>query len=151
MPYCSFLTKRFYCHINFEFCTSPKAAKYLYEYVTKGNDRAMVPSVLEEKTEQPRDEIAEYKDLRSVRSSEATWHLMGFSINERYTPVQALCVHMEDQQQVVFDEGTADVAFEKQRETELTAFFKLNLELREGNIMEVESMPKYVDLPKKFS
>ena len=46
VPYCPFLTKRFGCHINFEFCTSPKAAKYLYKYVTKGSDRAMVVTVL---------------------------------------------------------------------------------------------------------
>ena len=71
VPYCPFLTKRFGCHINFEFCTSPKAAKYLYKYVTKGSDRAMVVTVLEG---QPRDEISEYEDLRSVGSSEATWH-----------------------------------------------------------------------------
>jgi hypothetical protein len=107
----------------------------------------MVVTVLEG---QPRDEISEYEDLRSVGSSEATWHLMAFPITERYPPVQALRVHTEDQQQVVFDEGSEEVALEKQRETELTAFFKLNLELRDENVMEVKLMPKYVDLPKKF-
>ena len=130
VPYCPFLTKRFGCHINFEFCTSPKAAKYLYKYVTKGSDRAMVVTVLEGQAEQPPDEISDYEDLRSVGSSEATWHLMAFAITDRYPPVQALRVHTEDQQQVVFDEGTEEVALEKQRETELTAFFNLNLELR---------------------
>ena len=75
---------------------------------------------------------------------------MAFPMTERYPPIQALRVHTEDQQQVVFDEGTEEVALEKQRETELTAFFKLNLELREENVMEVETMPKYIDLPKKF-
>ena len=42
VPYNPFLSLRYNCHINVEFCTSPKAAKYLYKYVTKGHDRAMV-------------------------------------------------------------------------------------------------------------
>ena len=52
-------------------------------------------------TETPRDEITEYEDLRSVGSSEATWHLMAFPITNRYPPVHALRVHTEDQQQVI--------------------------------------------------
>ena len=86
----------------------------------------MVATVIENQAEEPRDEIADYEDLRSVGSSEATWHLMAFPIADRYPPVQALRVHLEDQQQVVFDEGTEVEALEKQRETELTAFFQLN-------------------------
>jgi hypothetical protein len=83
----------------------------------------MVATVLEEHAGQARGEITEYEDLRSVGSSEATWHLMAFPITGRYPPVR---VHTEDQQQVVFDEGTEEEALEQQRETELTAFFKLN-------------------------
>ena len=52
------------------------------------------------------------EDLRSVGSSEATWHLMAFPITDRYPPVHALRVHTEDQQQVVFDEGTEEEALE---------------------------------------
>ena len=146
VPYNPYLSLRYDCHINVEFCTSPKAAKYLYKYVTKGSDRAMVSTVVGE----ARDEITEYEDLRSVGSSEATWHLMAFPITDRYPPVQALRVHTEDQQQVVFDEGTEEEALEKQRETELTAFFKLNIKLREEDHLDPESMPNYIYLPKKF-
>ena len=42
VPYNPFLCLRFNCHINIEICSSPLAAKYLYKYVTKGPDRAMV-------------------------------------------------------------------------------------------------------------
>ena len=149
VPYSPFLCLRYDCHINVEFCTSPKAAKYLYKYVTKGSDRAMVATTLLGENEQPRDEITEYEDLRCVGSSEATWHLMAFPITDRYPPVHALRVHTEDQQQVVFDEGTEEEALEKQRETELTAFFKLNEKLgNEGS--ESHLMPTYINLPKKF-
>ena len=150
VPYCPFLSLRFNCHINVERCTSPKAAKYLYKYVTKGSDRAMVATVMEDQDGQPRDEIAEYEDLRSVGSSEATWHLMAFPITDRYPPVYALRVHTEDQQQVVFNEGTEEEALERQRDTELTAFFELNNELLEDLDFDNALLPKYVDLPKMF-
>ena len=63
MPYNPFLSLRYNCHINVEKSTSPRNAKYLYKYVTKGPDRAMVSAELQNE-EHPRDEIANYRDLR---------------------------------------------------------------------------------------
>ena len=145
VPYNPYLSLRFNCHINVEKCTSAKASKYLYKYVTKGSDRAMVATVEEG---QQRDEIKQYVDLRSVGSSEATWHLLAFPIARRYPPVQTLRVHLEDQQQVVFDEGTEEEALERQRETELTAFFKRNVE-HQGQ-QQVDEQPTYIDMPKLY-
>ena len=150
VPFNPFLSLRYNCHINVEFCTSPKAAKYLYKYVTKGHDRAMIATVIESQAKnEPRDEMKEYEDLRSIGSSEATWHLMAFPIAERYPPVQALRVHLENLQQIVFDEGTEEDALENQRETELTAFFRLNAELKEDRD-DQPSQLTYIDLPKKY-
>ena len=73
VPYNPLLSLRYNCHINVEFCTSPKAAKYLYKYVTKGHDRAMIATVLDvQAINELRDEIKEYEGLRSIRSSEVT-------------------------------------------------------------------------------
>ena len=30
------------CHCNVEVCCSPKVTKYIYRYITKGGDRAMI-------------------------------------------------------------------------------------------------------------
>ena len=144
VPYNPYLSLRYNCHINVEFCASPKAAKYLYKYVTKGNDQAMVAT---EVNDQPRDEISEYQDLRSVGSSEAVWHLLGFPITKQYPAVKALRVHLEEQQQIVFDAEAEIDALENQRDTELTAFFSYNREARE-NGESLEDLPKYVDMPK---
>ena len=146
VPYCPFLSLRFNCHINVELCTSPNAAKYLYKYVTKGNDRAMVTAEVEGQAAEPRDKITEYVDLRSVRSSEAAWHILAFLIAKRYLPVQALRIHMQDQQQVVFEEGTEETALEQQRKTELTAFFQIN----SVQAVQAQSLPMYVDMPKLY-
>ena len=150
VPYIAFLSLRFDCHINGELCSSPKAAKYLYKYATKGSDRAMVATEVGGQTDTSRDEITQYEDLRLVGSSEATWHLMAFPIARRYPPVQALRVHTEDQQQVVFDEGAEEETLERQRETELTAFFTLNAKLSSDEGTDIQSLPTYVEVPKQF-
>ena len=142
VPYNPYLSLRYDCHINIEVCTSVKAAKYLNKYTTKGNDRARVGTHIEG---EPIDEIKEYQDLRCVGSSEATWHIMGFEIAERFPSVQALRVHLEEQQQVIFDEDTEEEALERCRDTELTAFFSYNLSVpAEDRPM----LPTYVDMPK---
>ena len=51
--------------------------------------------------------------------------------------------HLEDEQQVVFDEGSEETILEKARSTELTGFFDYNAKFPETDL-------KYVDFPKKF-
>ena len=55
-----------------------------------------------------KDEIEEYEDLRSVGSSEATWHLLNFNIAKKHPAVYALRCPLEEEQKVVFDEGEED-------------------------------------------
>jgi hypothetical protein len=42
VPYNPYLTMRYQCHINVEVCNSITVVKYLYKYVYKGHDRALV-------------------------------------------------------------------------------------------------------------
>ena len=53
---------------------------------------------------------------------------------------------MENQQQIVFDEGTEEEAMERQRETELTAFFLHNGEHQ----LEEDIQPTYIDMPELY-
>ena len=140
IPYNPHLSRRYGCHINVECCASPKAAKYLYKYVTKGNDRARVATEIEG---EPRDEIQEYQDLRSVRSSEATYRIMGYNISENKPAVMALRIHLKEQQQVVFDINMEVEALENQRNTELTAFFTYNQSLNAN-----DPKPMYMEMPE---
>ena len=145
VPYNPSMLLRYNCHINIECCASPKATKYLFKYVTKGNDRAMVSTEIDG---QPRDEITEYQDLRSVGSSEAAWHLLNFPITDRYPAVMALRVHLKDEQQVVFDVHSETEALENQRNTELTAFFDYNRVALDVEGLDRSELCKYVDMPK---
>ena len=141
VPYSPILSLRYNCHINVEVCVSPTAAKYLYKYVTKGPDRAMVSAEVDgQQVAAPTDEIQQYEDLRSVGSSEATWHLMAFPIAKKHPAVYALRIHLEEEQQVVFNEGDEENALERQRNTELTAFFHFNKTATDKHM--------YVDMPK---
>ena len=91
-----------------------------------------------------KDEIDEYRDLRSVGSSEAAWHIFNFNIAKKHPAVYALRCHLEDEQQVVFDEGNEEEVIEKMRDTELTKFFDYNMKFPDSDV-------KYVDFPKKFT
>ena len=84
IPYSPFLSLRYNCHINVEICNSARAAKYLYKYVCKGSDRAMVSTEIEG---QAIDEVNEYQDLRSIGSMEATWGLFCYSIAQKFPAV----------------------------------------------------------------
>jgi hypothetical protein len=42
VPYNPHLLLRFNAHINVEYCASVKAVNYLYKYIFKGHDRAVV-------------------------------------------------------------------------------------------------------------
>ena len=63
VPYNPLLSLLFNCHINVEKSNSARNTKYLYKYLTKGPDRTMV-SIEPDGEEGPRDEIADFKDLR---------------------------------------------------------------------------------------
>ena len=147
VPYSPFLSLRYNCHINVEVCMSPMAAKYLFKYVTKGVDRAMVRTEIvedTEKVEEEKNEIKEYIDMRSIGSSEACWHIFNMNVAKNTPAVFVMRVHMEEEQHIVFDIGNEQQVLEKQRCTELTAFFEYNLQNANTQIT-------YVDFPEKFT
>ena len=140
VPHSRLLLLRYNCHINVELATSPLAAKYLYKYVTKGSDRAMVRTDVEGRE---KDEVEDYLDLRSIGSSESAWHLLGFPIAKKFPAVYAMRIHLEDEQQVVFDEGTEEAAVEVPRDTELVAFFKYNEKDKLSHLKKPDGQKSY--------
>lgn len=124
VPYSPYLCLKYNAHINVEVCVSAIAAKYLFKYVTKGVDRAMVRI----DGQGFRDEITEYQDRRSIGASEAVWRIFKYFISERYPAVYALRVHLPNQQTVTFQEGQERQVLQRDsaRKTELTEFFTFN-------------------------
>ena len=99
MPYNSFLSIKYNCHINVEVATTVTAVKYLFKYVYKGNNRSVfVPHT----SEQSVDEIADYLDGRYISPAEACYRLFAYDITEHFPSVTRLAVHLEDEQSVAF-------------------------------------------------
>ena len=146
VPHNPVLSLKYNAHINIEYCNDPRAAKYLYMYVTKGSDRTMVRAEIEGAE---KDEIDEFKDRRSTGSGEAAHRLFAFPVAKKFPAVYALRIHLENEQTVIFEEDDFENAMELQKQTELTAFFKYNRE-HPQNPGE-EPLPRYVDFPKKFT
>ena len=102
-----------------------RSVKYLYKYVYKGPDRAVV-SIRDEKNE--KNEIAKYLNSRYVSAIEAYQRLFNFGLQERSHKVERLPVHLHNQQNVTFrdDEGEEITIFlEKSSHTKLTRYFEI--------------------------
>ena len=69
------------------------AYKYLYKYVYKGPDMAVVTLEMDG-DEQTVDEIKRYIDGRYISASEAFWRFFRFSMHEEWPNVMPLSVHL---------------------------------------------------------
>ena len=115
------------------------AVKYLYKYVYKGSDRAVV--------EVGTDEIQRYLDGRYFSAQEACWRLLDFEIHAKSPGVIRLHVHLEGDQVVHFRDAdiVADIAERPGKETTLTAWFKAN-----SAYPDAAKGIKYHDFPNHF-
>jgi hypothetical protein len=127
-------------------CSSTKACKYLFKYIQKGGDRAMVRTDAAGVQEaRARDEIDEYHDARSIGACEAAWRLFGFPLADCVPNVQTLPCHLENGQRVQFEEGQARAVLEGEPSvTMLTAWLALNRAAPAG----ADPPPRYIDMPK---
>ena len=107
VPYNKYLSTKYDCHINVEICSTVKAVKYLYKYVYKGHDKA----IIELKENQPEkfksiehDEVKRYIYSRYVSDCEAFWRIFGFSLHEEFPNVYRLAVHLEGEESLIWNE-----------------------------------------------
>lgn len=119
VPYNPYLLMRFQCHINVEICTSIIAVKYLFKYLFKGSDSALV--------ELDSNEITRYITGRYVSATESLWRIFSYPIIHHYPHVQHLQIHSHH-----------DV-----RPTTLTAWFLLNTTDPEARNITYVDIPNY--------
>ncbi|KAI9084653.1 hypothetical protein K1719_033435 [Acacia pycnantha] len=108
VPYNATLLKLFGGHLNIEKTNQSRAIKYLFKYISKGNDRVIAG--IYNKNDQPGsqqsfDEISHYLNCRYVSSCEASWRIFGFDIHHRHPPVERLSFHLPQQQSIYYKEG----------------------------------------------
>ena len=109
--------------------------KYLFGYVYKGYDRAMLEFTRKhaENPEIRSDEIKMYLDCRVVGNSEALWRIYDFPMQEMDPAVERLAVHLEGEQTVNFPETAPLPAIVAggPPDTTLTAWYDLNRRIHE--------------------
>ncbi|XP_053152157.1 uncharacterized protein LOC128344988 [Hemicordylus capensis] len=143
VPYNPFLALKYNCHINVEVCASIKSVKYLFKYVYKGHDCANV--VIQEPDTLNHDEIKTYMDSRYVSAPEAAWRLNGFEMHYQSHTVHRLAVHLPNEQSVIFNPKDIGRATDRatSRETQLTAWFKLNQQDQKARNILYTDIPLY--------
>ena len=98
VPYNPVLSLRYHSHINVEVVRSAQVVKYIYKYITKGQERILI----EIRAENENDEISRYVNARYISASDAFWRLFGFEIHSKHLPVEQLPYHLQDQQTILF-------------------------------------------------
>ena len=143
VPYNSFLTKLFQCHINVELCTSVRAIKYVCKYICKGQDML----AFELKAKNANDETELFQLARYISAPEAAWRIFAFDIHEHSPGVEPLAVHLENQRIITFNptiETSESIQNRPEKKSTLEGFFELCREDPEAR------QYLYVDIPEHY-
>ena len=144
VPYNPFLSLKYECHINCESVATIGAVKYLFKYITKGNDRVIIQLDSEGQPKEVvvHDEIENFVNVRYVSASEALWKLYRFPIHSRKPAVEKLPCHLENEQMTIIPkEVNPDPIVPPV--TKLTAFFELNKHDDLARNILYSEIPKY--------
>ncbi|KAH7482044.1 ATP-dependent DNA helicase PIF1 [Phytophthora ramorum] len=153
VPYNPYLSQKYNCHINVEVCTDISAVKYLYKYVYKGSDKAVLTvEAVHAGGELPRqepNEILRFLTARYISPVEACIRLLDFLFQGKTHAVTQLTVHVEDAQTVFF-RATEDPerVLGRGNHTMLTRFFELCASDELEN--QIAKTMLYQDIPKEF-
>ncbi len=149
VPHNVYLSTKYDAHINVEVCNNIRAVKYLFKYVYKGHDCAIVEISRQsdnatEGNVVEVDEIKKYLDCRYVFASEVTWRIFKFDMHERFPTVERLQYHLPNQQMVMFtdDDDVQEVATQSAiSRTMLTKWFKTNQEVKVARSLTFDQFP----------
>ena len=127
VPYNPYLLLKFGAHINVEAISGVGYLKYMHKYVHKGYDAAEVSVT--------NDEIQTFLNCRYVSAPEAAFRLCEFPMHKKSHKVMRLSIHLPNKQSVYFKKGDEAAAVTRalNKDTHLTAWFKVNLLLRSAS------------------
>ena len=120
VPYNPYSLTKYNCHINVELCGMISSVQYLYKYVYKGSDRAVINIGPENQV----DEISQHLDVRYVCAPEAMHRIQGCDMQRKSHTILRLAVHLPDEQD---KEGREKKAVDNaaRKFNTLTAYFRL--------------------------
>ena len=118
------LLYKYNTYINIKICTSMQAIKYIYKYIYKGTNYAIL-------TIKTQDKVKQYLQGCYISLLEALQQLFKFTIYKEYPPIQALIVYLLGCYLVIFNkDATADQLCKRLEQSMLilTGFFYYNTE-----------------------
>ena len=123
VPYNPYLCLKYNSHINVEICSTIASIKYLYKYIYKGPDKAIISIVGDNEF----DEVSRFLETRCIGPAEACYRIFGFPINDSKPSVIPLTVHLPGKQDVYYDEQQyEDFDVNKVQLTQLQEYFANN-------------------------
>jgi len=149
VPHNVYLSTKYDAHINVEVYNNIRAAKYLFKYVYKGHDCAIVEIACQNDNATKgnvveADEIKKYLDCRYVSTLEVAWHIFKFHMHEWSLAIEHLQYHLPNQQMVLFDndDDVQEVAaWSAISKTMLTEWFKTNQESKVAQSLTFDQFP----------
>lgn len=136
VPHNLYLSTKYNTHLNVEVCTTVKAVKYLYKYVYKGHDRAMISmqNVSQQSPDNPSNppavnEVQQFLDARYISAPEAVWRIFHMPLFKRSPAVKPLALHLPGQNTVYFRPNERVEQVRERAEVKLTTllpYFRLN-------------------------
>ena len=124
VPYNSYLSLKYDCHINIEIVSSIMAIKYIYKYITKGPDRCIVKTFSDTANI---NEVENFLNLKFLGAAESCLKIFKCKIHHRSHAVFKLPCHLPDEQLVYFKSGSEELALQNgPPSTKLTQYFLKN-------------------------
>ena len=109
LPYNPYLLLKFNAHINIEISSIVSAVKYLFKYVYKGYDRAIIEfkaggENVDTAEAKSVNEISQYLEGRYVSATEVCCRIFAYELHANPLHVLRLALHTKDRQPVYFSE-----------------------------------------------
>ena len=146
VPYNPFLTVKYQTHINVEICGGLGCVKYLYKYLFKGFDAAIVQTQEGENVAHL-DEIQRYMEARYVCAPEAAWRLFEFPMHYNSHTICRLPVDLPGENLVYYadNQRLTQQSLDNSNRTKLLGFFEL------CRTYPPAREHRYLDVPEHFA
>ncbi|KAI9091201.1 hypothetical protein K1719_028265 [Acacia pycnantha] len=124
------------------------AIKYLFKYISKGNDRVVASIYEADQNGNPQRAWMRFNGITTsdIYRCEAAWRIFGFDIQHRFPPVERLSFHLPDQQCVIYsnnDDMAEILAKPRVSESMFIAWMKQNKDDDLAKTLYYYEFPQY--------
>ncbi|KAI9121435.1 hypothetical protein K1719_008468 [Acacia pycnantha] len=154
VPYIARLLKLFCGHLNIEKTNQLRAIKYLFKYISKGNDRVIAGIYNNNDSlgsQQSFDEVSHYLNCRYVSSCEALWRIFGFEIHHRHPPVERLAIRL-NKESIYYTQGETMFSLvnnPRVKESMFLAWFEKNKDDPSARTLTYSQFPNHFTFVRK--